>query len=249
LEIALGHFTQAQASADSSKHPLLRLKLANSRTNLYYTLGRAAEAERTCFEMLRFAIEGSFPEEQAAALNFLSLLAGQRGDTEAQGLYLDQAIALLENRPGSGLRPQLYFNRGYLHWDKGRHTAAQIDAEAALKAAEERANGFIGAWAGLLIAKVLRDRPKPDLEAAQAHLERASAEIRRLDLGHLLWEAEFDLGLLAKRREDKAAARRHLEAAREELQALLKEIPESRRQSYLRDRKLEKIEEELNRLS
>ena len=245
LEDALGLYRQAQPLAERSGHPLLRLKLANGLTNLYYTLGRAAEAQASSFEMLRAAIEGSFPEEQAAALNFLSLLAGQRGETEAQGQYLDQAIRLLESRPGSGLRPQLYFNRGYLHWDGGRHTAAQLDAEAALKAAQESSNSFIAAWAGLLIAKVLRDRPKPDLAAAQEHLERAAAEMRRLELGHLLWEAEFDLGLLAKRREDRPTARRHFEAAREALRGLLEEIPESRRQSYLRDRKLEKIEEEL----
>lgn len=245
LESALDFYSQAQALGESSQHPLLRLKVANNHTNIYYTLGRSSEAERSSFEMLRFAIEGSFPEEQAAALNFLSLLAGQRGDLAAQSLYLDQAIALLENRPGSALRPQLYFNRGYLHWDNQRHTAAQIDAEAALQSAQELANGFIGAWAELLIGKVLRDRPKPDFETAQAHLENAAANMRKLGLGNLLWEAEFDLGLLAKRREDGATARKHLEAARAELRSLLEEIPESRRQSYLRDRKLEKIEEEL----
>jgi len=249
LETALDFYSRSQVLAERSGHPLLLLKLANNRTNIYYTLGRAAEAESSCYDMLRVAIEGAFAEEQAAALNFLSLLAGQRGESEAQLLYLNQAIALLDQRPGSGLTPQLYFNRGYLHWDDGRYTPAQLDAEAALKAAEESANSFIAAWAGLLIAKVLRDRPKPDLSAAQAALERAASEMRRLELGHLLWEAEYDLGLLAKRRGDLDSARKHFEIARDELRGLLDEIPESRRQSYLRDRKLEKIEEELNRQS
>ena len=248
LEAARGYYERALSSAKAAGHPLLQLKLQQNRVNLLYTMGRAAEAEAGAFELLRQALRGNFPGEQAAALNFLSLFAGQRGDPEAQRRYLDQAIALLEARGAPPLLPQLYFNRAYLNWDAKKFPAAQLDAEAALAMAERLTNPFLGAWSRLLLGKILRDRAKPDLAAARIQLEAARRLMEEQQLRHLLWEADFDLGLLEKRRGDPPAAKARFAAAQASLAALLPQLPEGQRQSYLRDRKLEKILEAMEDL-
>lgn len=248
LEDARAQYERALRSAEAADHPLLRLKLLRNRVNLLYTMGRAADAEAGAYELLRRALRADLPDEQAAALNFLSLFAGQRGDWEAQRRHLDRAIALLEARGASPLLPQLYFNRAYLHWDAKKFPAAQLDAEAALALAERLANPFLEAWSRLMLGKVLRDRAKPDLAAARVQLEAARNRMEAYQLRHLLWEADFDLGLLEKRAGDPAAAAARFARAKASLEALLPQLPEGQRQSYLRDRKLEKILEAMEDL-
>lgn len=248
LEEARAHYERALRSADAAGHPLLRLKLLRNRVNLLYTMGRAADAEAGAYDLLRQALRADLPEDQAAALNFLSLFAGQRGDFEAQRRRLDQAIALLEARGASPLLPQLYFNRAYLNWDAKKFPAAQLDAEAALALAERLANPFLEAWSRLALGKILRDRAKPDLAAARTQLETARSRMEEHQLQHLLWEADFDLGLLEKRAGDPAAALARFARAKASLEVLLPQLPEGQRQSYLRDRKLEKILEAMEDL-
>lgn len=248
LEAARNFYEQALRSAETAKHPLLQIKLLQNRVNLLYTMGRAAEAELGAYELLGQALRANFPDEQAAALNFLSLFSGQRGDLDSQGRYLNQAIALTETHGKSPLRAQLYFNRAYWHWDANRFPAAQLDAEAALEMSTQLANSFLSAWARLLLGKILRDRAKPDLKQARAQLETARRLMDEQELRHLLWEADFDLGLLEKRCGDAHAARARFSAAKANLEALMPQLPEGQRQSYLRDRKLEKILEAMEDL-
>ncbi len=248
LEDARSYYEQALRSAEAADHPLLRLKLLRNRVNLLYTMGRSAEAEAGAYELLRQALRADLPEDQAAALNFLSLFAGQRGDLDAQRHHLDQAIALLEARGASPLLPQLYFNRAYLNWDAKKFPAAQLDAEAALALAERLANPFLEAWSRLALGKILRDRAKPDLAAARVQLEAARSRMEAHQLRHLLWEADFDLGLLEKCAGDPTAAAARFARAKASLEALLPQLPEGQRQSYLRDRKLEKILEAMEDL-
>jgi len=248
LEIAGQYYEKALNSAEQAGHPLLQIKLNQNRINLYYTMGRSSEAEAGCYELLRLALRHSFPEEQAAALNFLSLIAGQRGDTVTQRRYLDQAIATLTERPHCSLLPQLYFNRAHLLWSDEKFPASQLDAEASLAAAKKQSNSFLSAWSELLLGKILRDRRKPDLAGAKQHLETARRQMKEQNLKHLMWEVEFDLGLLAKQSKDLPSAAGHFQAAKKDLESVLPELPESLRQSYLRDRKLERISEELNNL-
>ncbi|MFO1462147.1 MAG: protein kinase [bacterium] len=248
LELAGKFYDRALESGTVSDHPLLQIKSNLNRINWLYTAGRVSEAEAACYEMLRLALRQNYPEEQAKALNFLALFAGQRGDHERQGRYLDQALATLGQGATTVWLPQLHFNRAHLHWNEQRYTAAQLDAEAALASATRLGVPFLTAWCELLLGKILRDRRKPDFAGAERLLSGARDKMRKQKVQHLLWEAEFDLGLLAKRRGDRAAAGAHFLDAKRELEALLPQLPEGLRQSYLRDRKLERINEEFNDL-
>lgn len=249
LEAARQAYAEALALAAQARHPLLQVKLQQNQLNLLYTMGQGAEAEQAAYALLRFAAEHHDIEAQAGALNYLSLLSGQQGHRDRQALYLNQAIGLLEGKRASPLLPQLYLNRCYRHASLKKYTAAQLDAEAALELAKQRSHRFMVAWARLLLGKILRDRPKPDFKKAEEYLATAHDMFKEQNHRHLLWESEFELGLLSKKVQDFSGAERHFIAAREELESLLPELPEGLRQSYLRDRKLEKILEELEETS
>ncbi len=242
---AAERFAAAEASAERAGHPWLSGRLLQNWINLLFYMGRAAEAETRCYALLRLAIGHRYLELQAAAHNFLALLAGQRGRRELQETQLNLALHLLRPRGLWLPYAQTLLNRAFFYWEQGRSTAAELDAGYALDLAKRLRHPHFTAWAQLLLGRILRDRPRPDLAQASAYLNRAHQGIHRLNNRPLLWEVAFDRGLVAKRLGETEAARAFFEAALRDLEGLLAELPDFARQSYLRDRKLEKIRAEL----
>ncbi len=249
LQEAEAAYGEALSFAANSQHPQLVLNLKHHQINLLYHMGKSREAEEACFELLGLSLKNQFPEKQAAALYYLSLLSGQKGLYQQKLAYLNQALALIENAPASQMHIQCLTHRSYVQWDQKNWVAAQLDAEAALEAAQRRGNPFLLGWPYLLLGRILRDRPKADLPEAKIYLEKAWDTIQRFQHRPLQWELRWDLGILAKKQGEWDQARDHLQRAHADLESFLKEIPEGLRQSYLRDRKLEKIELELKSLA
>jgi hypothetical protein len=98
------------------------------------------------------------------------------------------------------------------------------------------------------LGKILRDRPKADLEKASELLNNAHQLIWKNQIRQLLWEVEYDRGLLAKKRTETVRAKNYFLSAKQHLESFLQEMPEEFRQNYLRDRKLERVEEELGNI-
>jgi tetratricopeptide (TPR) repeat protein len=100
-------YLRAFAIAKKFPHPLLELTLQHNWVNLLYYTGRSAEAEAACFDWLKQSLRYQDVSQQAVALNFLALLAGQKGLKEKKLDYLNQAIGLLNPRllPNSWPRP------------------------------------------------------------------------------------------------------------------------------------------------
>ncbi|MFO1462334.1 MAG: protein kinase [bacterium] len=241
-------YEAASRSAERAEHPLLSGRLLQNRLNLAFAMGRSREAEGLCHELSRLAWEHRFPDLQAAALQYLSLLAGQQGHQGLRLSYLNRALHLLRSRDPSPAYVQALFNRAYFFWEQGNYTPAELEAGQALHLAQALALPLLSAWSQLLLGKILRDRPRPDFNAAGRLLNRAHHALHRLQNRQLLWEVAFERGLLAKKRGESAEARRFFEAARRDLEALLAALPEAERKSYLRDRKLEMIERQLQEL-
>jgi hypothetical protein len=255
LEHDRGHFEAAQAAylrvaelSERIAHPTLACLFRHNWVNLLYHMGRSQEAESVGYEWLRLAIQNRYVEQEAAALNYLALLSGQKNQRERQLNYLNQAVLVL--RDGDHSRPlfQTLINRGYFYWNAENYPAAQLDAEAAREVAERSHNPAFGPWAYLLLGKIHRDRKKPDYPAAEVFLEKARVAIVAGQRRQLFWEVQLDLGLLAKRRGDRERAKSFLLAARDALQELMTSLPESQRSSFLRDRKIERILSELEGL-
>ncbi|MFO1519890.1 MAG: protein kinase [bacterium] len=241
-------YQEALALGDKVNHPLLTTSLLNNWINLLYHMGRSAEAESACYELLKQALPTRYPEQQAVAFNYLALIAGQKNHPEMQLDYLNQAISLLNPQKSPQPLFQSLINRGYVYWSLKKFTPAQLDGEAALELAQKQSNRSFLAWVYLLLGKVLRDRPKPDLEQSGSFLDRAFDVIESTQNRQMLWEVEFERGMLAKKKKDLGSAKKFLLSAQEKLGQLLAEMPEENKPSYLRDRKLDKILSELEGL-
>ncbi len=232
-----------------SDHPTLACILRHNYVNLLYHMGRAADAERICYEWLQVSIRHRYVEQQAAALNYLALLAGQKNHSELQLSYLNQAIALVNPVKSPQFLFQTLINRGYVYWDLKNFPAAQLDAEASLQVAERSANPAFAPWSYLLMGKVFRDRKKSDTKKASEYFDQAFQLTKKGQRRQLLWEIEYERGVLAKQQSDPRQAKEYFLSAQKLLNETLAQMPEHSRPAYLRDRKLERILAELNSIS
>jgi hypothetical protein len=197
---------------------------------------------------LKTAVRCRYIDQQAAAFTYLALLAGQKNHRDLQLNYLNRALSLLHPKRLSPLYLLTLLDRGYLYCGLRKFIPAQLDAESALNLATRRSETSYIAIASLLLGKIFRDRPRPDLTASTEYLNDAHRLIYQNRMGQVLWEVEFDRGLLAKKKGEALRARNYFLSSQNELEAFLKGLPESIRQNYLRDRKLERIAEELKAL-
>ncbi len=238
-------YQQAFQSESKAEHPLLACKLRHNWVNLNFHLGRAMEAEERCYEWLRISLQHRYVDQQAAALNYLALLAGKKNHQEMQLNYLNQAAGILNPAQFPQLYCQTLINRGQVHCDLRSWTAAQLDAEAALNLAERRLDTSLSGLGALLLGKVLRDRPLPDLESASFWFNTAQERIWKHQIRQLYWEVEFERGRLAKKKKEIEKARNYFLSARQELESYIKELPESSRLSFLRDQKVGRLATEV----
>jgi tetratricopeptide (TPR) repeat protein len=225
--------------------PLLSCKLRENWLNLIFHMGRTAEAENACYDLLKTSVGYQYREQQASALNYLALLSGQRNHQDMQINYLNQALAFLNPHQYPQLYVQTLMNRGFAYLGMDKFFAAQLDGEEALNISERQSDSQLISWAYLLLGKIFRDRSKPDLETALIFLNKAHDLIWKNQNRLLLWQVEFDRGLLSKKRKEFERAKNYLLSAQKHLESLLMGMTEPFRQSYLRDRQMEKILREL----
>ncbi|MCE9624345.1 MAG: serine/threonine protein kinase [Deltaproteobacteria bacterium] len=249
VEEAYAGYHEAWNFARQRPHPFLLQSLYQKWINLLHHGGKSAEAEVACYEWMKLTILHRYRDQQAIALNYLSLIAGRKGHLELKQAYLDQAIGLLDGAKQPRFRAQLLVNRGYLHWSRDKFLPAQLDAEAALNMGRLWPEDRLLAWVYMLLGKVYRDRPKPDWEKSAEFFEKAHANIQKNQNLESLWEVEFNQGLLAKVRGDRDGAEKHLLAAKRALEDFTAKLPEELRASYLRDRKLESVVQEIESLA
>lgn len=241
-------YQKAWDFARREPHPFLLQSLYQKWINLLHHGGRSAEAEAACYEWMKLAIRHRYSDQQAIALNYLSLIAGKKGHLELKISYLDQAIALLDGKKHPRFLAQFHVNRAYLHWTQGKYLPAQLDAEAALQLGKLWPDDRLWGWLYTILGKIYRDRPQPDYEASAEAFEKALANVQKNQNRESLWEVEYNRGLLAKARGDPVQAEAYLLAAKAAVEAFLAHLPEALRGSYLRDRKLETVLGELEAL-
>ncbi|MCC7344169.1 MAG: serine/threonine protein kinase [Deltaproteobacteria bacterium] len=245
VEDAYAGYQEAWDYARREPHPFLLQSLYQKWINLLHHGGKSAEAEAACYEWMKRAIQHSYRDQQAIALNYLSLIAGRQGRPELRVSYLDQAIALLDGKKHPRFRAQFLVNRAYLHWSQGRFLPAQLDAEAALQLGRLWPDDRLLGWLYIILGKVYRDRAQPDLPKSEEFFEKARDNILKNDNRESLWEVEYNRGLLAKAKGEIPKARELLLAAKQAALDYAEKLPEALRASYLRDRKLESVLQEL----
>ncbi len=248
VEAAYAGYQEAWDFARREPHPFLLQSLYQKWINLLHHGGKSAEAEAACYEWMKRAIQHGYRDQQAIALNYLSLIAGRQGRPELRVSYLNQAIALLDGKKHPRFRAQFLVNRAYLHWSQGHFLPAQLDAEAALQLGRLWPDDRLLGWLYIILGKVYRDRAQPDLKKSEAFFEEARENILKNENLESLWEVEYNRGLLAKAKGERARAKEHFLAAKRAVQEFAEKLPEAFRASYLRDRKLESVVQELTLL-
>ena len=237
-------YAQAFELEKRAAHPVFSCKLRHNWVNLLFHTGRLQEAESVSYEWLSLSLKHRYPDQQAAAFNYLALIAGREDRKETQKNYLSRSLYLLEPSRFPTLYFQTLLNRASVNLDLRKYTAAELDAERSLKVAEKLVPSF-SALAHLLLGRIFRDRPRADLVQAGSSLNTAHAIIWKHQYRQLLWEVEFERGLTAKKKKEFERARNYFLAAQNYLESFLQGLPEEARQGYLRDRRWEQIEKEL----
>jgi len=231
--------------AERDPHPVLLQSLYQKWINMLHHGGRSAEAEAACYQWMKLAIRNGDRDQQAIALNYLSLIAGKKGQFELKASYLDQAIALLEEKKEPRFKAQLFINRAYLNWSREKYLPAQLDAEAALNIATAWPEDRVLAWIYIILGKIYRDRPQADWEQSALFFEKAHGNILKNQIRESIWEVQYNRALLEKKRGDFRQAKAFLLEAQAAIEDFVEQMPELLRASYLRDRKLETVLGEL----
>jgi tetratricopeptide (TPR) repeat protein len=248
VDAAYAGYQQAWEFARREPHPFLLQSLYQKWINLLHHGGKSSEAEAACYEWMKLAIRHGYRDQQAIALNFLSLIAGRLGRPELKVSYLNQAIAMLDEKKHPRFRAQFLVNRAYLLWSQGKFLPAQLDAEAALKLGQLWPDDRLLGWIFIILGKIYRDRSRPDWRKSGEFFEQAHANILKNQNSESLWEVEYNLGLLAKAKGEFSHARQKFLAAKEAIENYHGKLPEHLQASYLRDRKLESVFQELKLL-
>ncbi len=237
---ALSHYQTALLLSKRSKHPLLSCILYHNRVNLIYHLGKSREAYKESLAWYELSLLSSYPEQQAAALNYLALLEGEKENHEQQLEYLNQAIVLLENS-SNALFIQSLLNRAHLQIEHENFFAALLDSQKALELSQKNSNSELECRAHLILGKIYRDQNKASLEQSEENFLQALKLNQKLSLNNLSWEINLELGILYKKKNEKQKAQEYFQKSRAELDLLKSEIPPEFQKSFLRDRKEERI--------
>ncbi|HEX5035503.1 MAG TPA: protein kinase, partial [bacterium] len=188
VEAAYEGYRQAWDLARREPHPFLLQSLYQKWINLLHHGGKSAEAEAACYEWMKLTLRHRYRDQQAIALNYLSLIAGRRGHLELKAAYLDQALALLDESKQPRFLAQLLVNRAYLNWSLQKFLPAQLDAEAALNVGRLWPEDRLLGWVDIILGKIYRDRPKPDWDKSAEFFDRARANILKNENLESLWE-------------------------------------------------------------
>ena len=249
-----GNYQQAdqsykQALGFSHKHSHARLScvLFHNQTNLQYQLGKSREVEKLSLAWYELALKQHFPDQQAAALNYLSLIEMEKNNFTQTISFLNQAILLSENQ--DALLAQSLLNRAHAQLECGRYFASLLDAQDALDISEKTKNQANLSRAYLMKGKILKNQINPDFIEALKCLKKAQQLSEQSSQHNLLWEIELELADLFFKEKQYEKSRTQALEAQHSLEKRSEKIPEEFRKSFWRDRKDEKIFALLNRLA
>lgn len=207
--------------------------------NLSFYMGRLQESAHLCREALRIAVDHRYLLTQGRALLLLAMIDESRGDPPRQGERLDEAVVIFRRAGLSFEEAQALIQRAYFHESMGRVDEAVTDAKTALAKADAVGAMDLASQACLILGKVLGHRG--EMGAALEYLERAERHLSSGKNLQLRWECEFERGELARRQGDVSQAAEFFEQALKDIDHVTKSLPPLIQESFLRDRKRERI--------
>lgn len=236
------HYKKALHECRKGNHPILPCLLLQNLAYLSYQMGNTRQAEGYTFDCLRIAVKNHFTEQQAISLNFMALFEGEKENHERQLHYLGVALHLLGSIPDSPWHCECLTHRAHVYWNLGKFFPAQLDTEKSLMFSISQKDPRREATARFLLGKILRDRENPDWKESKKQFELSLQLAKQSAHSTLLWEIYFEKALLEERGNEVKSAFADIKKSQVALEDLLNEMPLDLRWSYLKDRKLEKIQ-------
>lgn len=208
---------------------------------LYLHFGRWHEAEGALIRSLDLARHQGMKSLIANNLYLMTVAEEGRGNPEKVEDYLNQAQSHAESLGETEILLQIQLARAHQEADRGRRSEAEA-ALAKLRQSAETANrpSFLlqGEW---LRAKMAIGQGRYNETWIATTLENVREDAAGHALNHWLWQVHIDLGDLERLKGNFEEAASSYQRAEEVLTELLQEVPESYRESFLRDRKKDRL--------
>ncbi len=242
-EECLEAYEAARRSSEGSDNYNLRARLLNNLANLHLYLGRLDQASQYAHASLKVAVEGGLQSLEGNNYLLLSVIADKEGRLEECRGLVEKASAVFQYAGTASERASVLLHEAYYWYTAGDDAkAGEIIADLHRSFPKETS---LLTYADLLEGKILARHEPPDFERGAQLLKRVIASLESSRDEANLWDAHFALGRLL-RRTDPTEAHGHFQKALAILQKLTEKIPEPFRNGFFRDRKREKILNEMN---
>lgn len=243
---AIESYEDALKESEGVQDIRIRTAVLSNLSNLYVYLGRLDRAGGLGHASLKFAIENGLTGLEGQNYLFLAHVADKEGNLENFRKYVEKAKAVLETAGSVSERARARLYEAYLWLTSGEESRCR-DVLKGLR------NDFpkepeLMAQCDLIEGKLALRKDPPDVRHGAPALEKAKAYYEsRADEANLS-EVLSALGQI-HRVDQPETARETLGRALQMLDRLSEKIPEPYRAGFFRDRKREKILENLNRLN
>jgi tetratricopeptide (TPR) repeat protein len=243
---AIDAYEAALKESEKVQDARIRTAVLNNLSNLYVYLGRLDRAGGLGHASLKFAIENGLTGLEGQNYLFLAHVADKEGNLEDFRKYVEKAKSVLETAGSVSERARARLYEAYLALTAGEEKTCR----SVLKGlrADFPAETELMAQCDLVEGKLALKKDPPDAAHGAPALERAKAYYQSRSDEANLWEVLNVLGQI-HRVDRPMEARDSLTKALAMLDRLSEKIPEAYRASFFRDRKREKILENLNRLN
>lgn len=243
---AIDAYEAALGESENVKDARIRTAVLNNLSNLYVYLGRLDRAGGLGHASLKFAIENGLTGLEGQNYLFLAHVADKEGNLEDFRKYVAKAKSVLETAGSVSERARARLYEAYLDLTAGEDKACR-EVLKGLRA-DFPAEAELMAQCDLVEGKLALKKDPPDAVHGAPALERAKAYYESRSDEANLWEVLNALGQI-HRVDQPGEARASLTKALAMLDRLSEKIPEAYRAGFFRDRKREKILENLNRLN
>ncbi len=223
--------------------------LLNNLGNLYLQFGRWTEAGDALEKSLRMAREQNLKPLIASNLHLLTVAEEGRGNRERVRFYLDQSLAFARELGDVVPILQSLLAKGYEELSRSDYDACEKSLEDLRRRSEEKGRPDFLLQAAWLQARLAMARGFAEDPGVEEALVRVEEDARKRGSGMALWQVLADRGELARARGDCAKAKTLYEESLQWIERQQEKIPAAFRESFLRDRKKEKLRQALEGLT
>ncbi len=241
-------YCRAEKLARAGTNTPLLGTILNNLGNLYLYFGRQKQAEQALEESLHIAEEQGLSELIAYNRYLLSTGEIGKGNREKVADYLRQALEYARGLGGSQALFQARLAEAYFHLSQDDFEACNEDLRLLRECAGETGQAAYDLQVDWFEARFrIQENSFADYPVAD-WLQAVHDDVVKRQLPNSLWQVLKDKGDLAKALGNEAEAQQDYQRALEVIEELKARVPKKYQESFMRDRKKEKIRRSLELL-